>query len=46
MQQSEDGRVERLLAVLAQCNDSCLPQLYEALKAADQEDVVSLLRAG
>jgi len=44
--QSEDARVERLLAVLAQCEINLLQQFYEALKAVDQNDVVSLLRTG
>ena len=44
MQQSEDERAERLLAVLGQCDARLLPQFIEALKAARQEEVFYLLR--
>ena len=42
--ESEDGRVERLLAVFNNCDAALLPSFYEALKASGQEEVVSLLQ--
>jgi len=44
MQESEDERAERLLAVLGQCDARVLPEFIEALKTARQEDVLSLLQ--
>jgi len=40
----EDERVERLLALLEQCDAALLAEFYEALKTAGQHEIVDLLR--
>jgi len=44
--QSKDERVERLLTQLEQCDAGLLKQLYNALEAAGQPEIVNLLRKG
>ena len=44
--QSEDERVERLLAQLELCDVECLAEFYDALMIAGQPEIVDLLREG
>ena len=44
--QSEDERVERLLAQLEQCEADLLVEFYAALTTAGQSVIVDLLREG
>jgi len=44
--ESEDERVERLLAQLEQCNVELLAEFYAALENAGQCEIVKLLRQG
>jgi len=50
-EQSEDGRIERLMSALEQCKAGCrqgfidlLHKFYAALEAAGQENIVRMLR--
>ena len=43
-EQSEDGRIERLMSALEQCKADLLQKFYAALKAAGQENIVRMLR--
>ena len=45
-EQSEQGRVERLMSALEQCKYDLLQQFYAALTAAGQEEIVRMLREG